>query len=159
MPDHMGMLNFPASKIRSQKSHPHSSAYHHATEGIYETAARLLYLSVTWARNLPAFIQLPFRDQIILLEESWREIFILFAIQCNLSLDINYLLSPFVTQKKAAEPGKVVKISQELRRFQELASKFRSLNINEEELVFLKAITLFKYGEQKLFSKAVSSKS
>ncbi len=141
------MAPFQTSKLHSQKSHVQLSPYHHSAEGIYETAARLLYLSVTWARNVPAFIQLPFRDQIILLEESWRELFILFAIQWNLSLDINYLLSPFVSSKKPAGPEKVANVSSELRKLQELAAKFRSIKITEEELIFLKAIILFKYGK------------
>ena len=132
----------------SQKSQfPTTSSFHHSTDGIYESAARLLYLSVTWARNVPAFLQLPFRDQIILLEESWRELFVIFAVQWSLPFDSNFLVSPFVSQKKPTDPERVAKISLELRRFQELAAKFRALKVTEEEYIFLKAIILFKYGK------------
>eukprot|EP00794_Sanderia_malayensis_P018816 gene18816-20712_t len=149
--DHDIMAGFSSASKMHKSSHAQLSAYHPvAVEGIYETAARLLYLSVTWARNVPAFIQLPFRDQIILLEESWRELFILFAIQWNLSLDVNYLISPFVGHKKPTSPEKIATISSELRRLQELATKFRSIKITEEEFVFLKAITLFKYDSRGL---------
>lgn len=58
------------------------------TENTYETAARLLFMSVKWARNIPSFLQLPFRDQAILLEESWSELFILSAAQWSLPVDI-----------------------------------------------------------------------
>ena len=57
-------------------------------ENIYETAARLLFMSVKWARNIPSFLQLPFRDQAILLEESWSELFILSAAQWSLPVDL-----------------------------------------------------------------------
>lgn len=35
-----------------------------AHETIYETSARLLYMAVKWAKNLPSFTSLPFRDQV-----------------------------------------------------------------------------------------------
>ncbi len=60
---------------------------------IYESSTRYLYMSVSWARNIPTFLELPFRDQAILLEESWSELFILCMIQCSLPLDIGVLLS------------------------------------------------------------------
>ena len=31
---------------------------------VYETAARLLFASVKWAKSLPSFVTLPFRDQV-----------------------------------------------------------------------------------------------
>lgn len=33
-------------------------------ETVYETAARLLFMAVKWAKNLPSFASLPFRDQV-----------------------------------------------------------------------------------------------
>lgn len=33
-------------------------------ESVYETSARLLFMSVKWAKNLPVFSHLPFRDQV-----------------------------------------------------------------------------------------------
>ncbi|XP_053210543.1 orphan steroid hormone receptor 2-like [Panonychus citri] len=56
-------------------------------ESIYETSARLLFMAVKWAKNLPSFGSLTFRDQVILLEESWSELFLLCAIQWCLPLD------------------------------------------------------------------------
>lgn len=62
-------------------------------EATYETAAKILFMSIKWARNIPSFLSLPFRDQAILLEESWSELFILSAAQWSLSLDISKFLS------------------------------------------------------------------
>lgn len=67
---------------------------------IYESATKYLYMSVSWARNIPTFLELPFRDQAILLEESWSELFILCMIQCSLPLDIGVLLSAAGLQVK-----------------------------------------------------------
>lgn len=33
-------------------------------DNIYETAARLLFMAVKWAKSLPSFAGLPFRDQV-----------------------------------------------------------------------------------------------
>ena len=152
LPSPIVMTSYSIPAVHSQKSQLSvPSSFHHSVDGIYESAARLLYLSVTWARNVPAFLQLPFRDQIILLEESWRELFVIFAIQWSLPFDSNFLVSPFVSQKKPTDPERVAKISLELRRFQELATKFRALKVTEEEYIFLKAIILFKYGNKKPF--------
>ena len=66
----------------------------HAAENIYETAARLLFMSVKWARNIPSFLQLPFRDQAILLEETWSELFLLSAAQWALPIDAGENTNP-----------------------------------------------------------------
>lgn len=34
-------------------------------ETVYETSARLLFMAVKWAKNLPSFARLPFRDQVL----------------------------------------------------------------------------------------------
>ncbi|XP_063878163.1 nuclear receptor subfamily 2 group E member 1-like [Scylla paramamosain] len=57
------------------------------TDSVYENAAKLLFLGVKWARSIPSFMQLPFRDQAILLEESWSELFVVAAAQWSLPLD------------------------------------------------------------------------
>ena len=41
--------------------------YNPVHENIYETSARLLFMAVKWAKNLPSFAALPFRDQV----RSW----------------------------------------------------------------------------------------
>ena len=64
-----------------------------ATDNVYETAARLLFVSVKWAKNIPSFLQLPFRDQATLLEESWCELFVLSAAQWSLPIDIGKQIS------------------------------------------------------------------
>ena len=59
----------------------------------YETAAKILFMTIKWARNIPSFLALPFRDQAILLEESWSELFILSAAQWSMSLDTSKLIN------------------------------------------------------------------
>lgn len=40
------------------------SSLHQTQDSVYETAARLLFMAVKWAKSLPSFAALPFRDQV-----------------------------------------------------------------------------------------------
>lgn len=45
-------------------SSPYSSSPPCGLDSIHETSARLLFMAVKWAKNLPVFSNLPFRDQV-----------------------------------------------------------------------------------------------
>lgn len=62
-----------------------------AAELVCEAAARLLFMSVKWVKNLPAFVALPFVDQALLIEDAWTELFVLGAAQFQLPLDAEAL--------------------------------------------------------------------
>jgi len=66
---------------------------HNNPEVICEVAARLLFMSVKWTKNVPAFIGLPYRDQALLLERGWRELFVLGAAQFQIPIDIGPLIT------------------------------------------------------------------
>ena len=85
---HSSTIGIPAPLL--EHMHRTSSNSHSvpSLENVYEAAARLLFMSVKWARNIPSFLQLPFRDQAILLEESWSELFVLSAAQWSLPIDV-----------------------------------------------------------------------
>lgn len=57
------------------------------TDMLLETAAKLLFLAVKWAKSVPSFLQLPTADQKVLLEESWAELFVITAAQWGLPID------------------------------------------------------------------------
>uniref|UniRef100_A0A3Q0R1I9 Nuclear receptor subfamily 2, group E, member 3 n=1 Tax=Amphilophus citrinellus TaxID=61819 RepID=A0A3Q0R1I9_AMPCI len=112
------------------------------SESVYETSARLLFMSVKWAKNLPLFAHLPFRDQVILLEESWSEMFLLCAIQWSLPMDSCPLLSlPDLStpqQTKSSIPAANLQI------LEEIFIRFKALAVDPTEFACLKAIVLFK---------------
>lgn len=53
---------------------------------IFESAAKLLILTVKWVRSIPSFNQLNAIDQNILLEECWAELFIIMSAQYGLPI-------------------------------------------------------------------------
>ncbi|XP_075391679.1 photoreceptor-specific nuclear receptor [Tenrec ecaudatus] len=111
---------------------------------IHETSARLLFMAVKWAKNLPVFSNLPFRDQVILLEEAWSELFLLGAIQWSLPLDSCPLLVPPEAPAAGSSPGQLKLASLETHSLQETISRFRALAVDPTEFACMKALVLFK---------------
>ncbi|KAM6960911.1 photoreceptor-specific nuclear receptor [Aplochiton taeniatus] len=111
-------------------------------ESVHETSARLLFMSVKWAKNLPVFSHLPFRDQVILLEEAWSELFLLCAIQWSLPLDSCPLLS--LPDLSPAQQSKSSHLATNLRVLEEAFHRFKVLAVDPTEFACLKAIVLFK---------------
>ncbi|CAG2176632.1 unnamed protein product, partial [Oppiella nova] len=107
------------------------------SESIYETSARLLFMAVKWAKNLPSFANLTFRDQVILLEESWAEIFLLSAIQWCLPLEKSPLFS-------IANIPDGTDHSSDIRVLNDALNRFRNTGVDPAEFACLKALALFK---------------
>jgi len=65
---------------------------------VCETASRLLFLSVHWARRLPVFRSLPYSTQVSLMRNSWSDLFLLGLVQCRTQLCLPSLLSALASQ-------------------------------------------------------------
>nr|XP_013811598.1 PREDICTED: photoreceptor-specific nuclear receptor-like [Apteryx mantelli mantelli] len=111
-------------------------------ENVYETSARLLFMAVKWAKNLPVFSNLPFRDQVILLEEAWSELFLLCAIQWSMPLESCPLLA--VPELAPGAPGKLAPTTVDVRLLQETLTRFKALAVDPTEFACMKAVVLFK---------------
>ncbi|XP_019687697.2 photoreceptor-specific nuclear receptor isoform X1 [Felis catus] len=125
-------------------SSPYSSSSPCGLDSIHETSARLLFMAVKWAKNLPVFSNLPFRDQVILLEEAWSELFLLGAIQWSLPLDSCPLLAAPEASAASSSQGRLALASAESRVLQETISRFRALAVDPTEFACMKALVLFK---------------
>ncbi|CAB3992290.1 photoreceptor-specific nuclear receptor-like [Paramuricea clavata] len=108
---------------------------------LYDSSIQLLYMSVSWARNIPMFMDLPFRDQAILLEEAWSELFLLNAVHYFLPVDLTTLISATDLSPSQSSTSKLVK---EIRTLQNVVARFHQLQINAVEYACLKAVVLFK---------------
>ncbi|XP_069355619.1 photoreceptor-specific nuclear receptor [Maniola hyperantus] len=126
----------PAISSYSQSCIPYGPL---GIESAAETAARLLFMAVKWAKNLPSFASLAFRDQVILLEEAWSELFLLNAIQWCAPLDAA-CAALFGTEQMDQENGG----SGVLRRLRAVVSRYRSVLVDPAEFACMKAIALFK---------------
>ncbi|XP_056138450.1 photoreceptor-specific nuclear receptor-like [Lampris incognitus] len=135
------MTNEPEREKTPSDCHvsPYTSS---SAESAHETSARLLFMSVKWAKNLPVFSHLPFRDQVILLEEAWSEMFLLCAIQWSLPLDNCPLLS--LPDLSPSQQSKLSLHTADLRTLEEVFNRFKALAVDPTEFACLKAVVLFK---------------
>ncbi|XP_072388757.1 nuclear receptor subfamily 2 group E member 1 isoform X1 [Diabrotica undecimpunctata] len=105
---------------------------------VCEAAARLLFMNVQWTRTLPAFTSLSFSDQLLLLEESWRELFVLGAAQF---LPLTYLphLIPNCSSLETSST-----FLQSVQEFQDILVNIRQFHVDPHEYSCLRATILFK---------------
>ncbi|XP_029486748.2 nuclear receptor subfamily 2 group E member 1-like [Oncorhynchus nerka] len=118
--------------------------YEVATESVCESAARLLFMSIKWAKSVPAFSTLPLPDQLILLEEAWRELFVLGIAQWAIPVDSNTLLAVSGMNTDNTESQWMNKIISEIQTLQEVVTWFRQLRLDATEFACLKCIVTFK---------------
>ncbi|KAK0148887.1 Photoreceptor-specific nuclear receptor [Merluccius polli] len=111
-------------------------------QSVYEISAHLLFMAVKWAKNLPVFSHLPFRDQVILLEEAWSEMFLLSAIQWSLPMDKCPLLS--LPDRSPSGQPKASLPTADLHCLRDVFDRFKVLAVDPTEFACLKAIVLFK---------------
>lgn len=103
-------------------------------EAMCEAAARLLFMNVKWAKNVPAFSSLSLSDRLLLLEESWRDLFVIGSAQFLYPLDLKILLN---VKNLRIYPNDV-------EEFQTTLSEFSKLRLDSNEYACLRAIALFK---------------
>ena len=90
-------------------------------------------------------------SQVILLEEAWSELFLLCAIQWSMPMESSPLLSA-TEHAQNAPNGKAASIAlADIRLLQEVTSRFRSLQVDPAEFACLKAIILFKPGDDRRY--------
>lgn len=98
-----------------------------STQSLYDSATKLLFLSIRWAKSIPSFNQLPLPDQKRLLNEAWAELFVVAASQWNFSID-----------------DEILATSPHLKLLQSVVKQFVSLKIDHFEAACLKALILFR---------------
>lgn len=110
-----------------------------SADSFYEISARLLLMAVKWIKNLPPFGNLSFRDQVILLEESWTELFLISAIQWSLPFEKCSIFS-------LGNIPSGNEHSLDIRLLGDTFERFRNLSVTGAEFACLKALALFKPG-------------
>ncbi|XP_056320553.1 nuclear receptor subfamily 2 group C member 2 isoform X2 [Danio aesculapii] len=116
---------------------------------ICESASRLLFLSMHWARSIPAFLALGQECNTALVRACWNELFILGLAQCAqimslstiLTAIVNHLQSSIQDDKLSSERIKLV--MEHIWKLQEFCNSMAKLQTDAYEYAYLKAIILF----------------
>ena len=119
-------------------------------ENYIETAARLLFMTAHWAKNIKHFAELRHYDQVTLLRENWCKIFILNLVQWAMPLELAPLVAEVVEK---TPPGHLDKVLHNIGKLNEVVFKLVQLRMDRAEFSLLKALALFNPGE---FSPLIS---
>ncbi|XP_076859262.1 nuclear receptor subfamily 2 group C member 2 isoform X2 [Brachyhypopomus gauderio] len=116
---------------------------------ICESASRLLFLSMHWARSIPAFLALGQECNTSLVRACWNELFTLGLAQCAqvmslstiLAAIVNHLQTSIQDDKLSSERVKLV--MEHIWKLQEFCNSMAKLETDGYEFAYLKAIVLF----------------
>ncbi|KAJ3665502.1 hypothetical protein Zmor_000994 [Zophobas morio] len=108
---------------------------------IRESAAQLLFMNVQWVRTAPEFTSLPICDQLLLLEESWLDLFILGAAQFLPMIDFGILVQSCEIFQQELQNREFIR---EVNDFQDTLKKITQFQLDAQEYACLRAIVLFK---------------
>ncbi|XP_061423338.1 nuclear receptor subfamily 2 group C member 2-like isoform X1 [Lethenteron reissneri] len=119
---------------------------------ICESASRLLFLSMHWARSIPAFQALGLCSQegnTGLVRACWNELFTLGLAQCAQVMNLSTILTAIVNHLQASlqqdklTTERVKVVMEHIWKLQEFCNSMSKLNVDPYEYAYLKAIILF----------------
>ncbi|XP_037959214.1 uncharacterized protein LOC119688615 [Teleopsis dalmanni] len=109
-------------------------------EMLQETTARLLFMAVRWVKCLMPFQTLSKNDQYLLLQESWKELFLLNLAQWTIPLDLTPILETPIIKERVLQDEAT---QTEMKTIQEILCRFRQITPDGSEVGCMKAIALF----------------
>ncbi|XP_023561675.1 nuclear receptor subfamily 2 group C member 2 isoform X3 [Octodon degus] len=116
---------------------------------ICESASRLLFLSMHWARSIPAFQALGQDCNTSLVRACWNELFTLGLAQCAQVMSLSTILAAIVNhlqnsiQEDKLSGERVKQVMEHIWKLQEFCNSMARLEIDGYEYAYLKAIVLF----------------
>lgn len=123
---------------------PSSSSTDVAVESMCETAAQLLFMNIRWIKAQCLNNQLTIGDQLILLEHSWTDLFILGAAQYLLQFNFNPLLCVYkIIDDNKNSTDKSSLIINEANIFHSILYKLAHMNIDIREYSCMRSIILY----------------
>ncbi|XP_078517830.1 nuclear receptor subfamily 2 group C member 2 [Lissotriton helveticus] len=116
---------------------------------ICESASRLLFLSMHWARSIPAFQALGQDCNTSLVRACWNELFSLGLAQCSQVMSLSTILAAIVNHLQNSmhedklSGDRVKQVMEHIWKLQEFCNSMAKLDIDGYEYAYLKAIVLF----------------
>ena len=112
-------------------------------ENTTEIAARLLFMSIHWAKNVRHFAELSHYDQVMLLQENWCKVFMINLVQWAMPFELAPLVAEVVEKTSSRHLDKVL---HNIGKLNEVVFKLVQLDLNRAEFTLLKALVLFNPG-------------
>ena len=147
--------NLPLSVIHFHLPTPLPSPSHLNSQFVCESASRILFGSVYWARKTGSvFKSLPHSIQVFLMRSSWSDLFILCLAQCREQLSLPAIMTAMAStlqnclghDRRALARTK--QLAATLTRIREVLNRFDELQLEPEEFAYLKLCCLFGPGKR-----------
>ncbi|KTF78652.1 hypothetical protein cypCar_00044067 [Cyprinus carpio] len=113
---------------------------------ICESASRLLFLSMHWARSIPAFLALGQECNTALVRACWNELFILGLAQCAQIMSLSTILAAIVNHLQSIDKlssERIKLVMEHIWKLQEFCNSMAKLQTDGYEYAYLKAMVLF----------------
>ncbi|XP_073954684.1 nuclear receptor subfamily 2 group C member 2-like [Choristoneura fumiferana] len=105
-------------------------------EHIHDPAAKLLVASIKWLHGLPSFMQLKSSDQLPLVHQNWRELFLIAAAQYSYYFDEDDI--------HLASGAKKLSNKFELKKITDIVKRIAKCRLDKSEYDWLKSALLYR---------------
>ncbi|XP_008284401.1 estrogen-related receptor gamma-like isoform X3 [Stegastes partitus] len=113
-----------------------------------DLADRELVVNIGWAKHIPGFPSLSLADQMSLLQSGWMEILILRVVFRSLGLDEKLVYAEdYVMDEEQSKLAGLLDLNNAILQ---LVKKYKTMGLEKEEFVVLKAIALANSGSRRV---------
>jgi len=134
---------------------------------VCESASRILFHSIHWARKVPVFKDMSCSIQVSILRSTWADLFILGLAQCSHLLPLSDILSAIVSHLQAClvmdsfSLSRTRQLVNTLTNIKNIVNRVSNLSLDQEEFAYLRLTILFGFdqtsSEQGLFESLSDS--
>lgn len=129
--------------------HPITPPTETAVESVCETAAQMLCINIRWIKDQCQAHNVSMSDQLLLLEESWTELFIITAAQNLMLFSYNPLLCAYELMSSGrCNTKQNAIVAAEVNHFQSILFRLAQLNVDEKEYKYLRSLVVFRSRQQ-----------
>ncbi|KAL6462458.1 hypothetical protein MHYP_G00288800 [Metynnis hypsauchen] len=114
-----------------------------------QVASSILVKTIYFMKSLPAFQQLPPKDQLVLLQSCWAPLFILGLAQEHISFEVEDMQAPSMLKRillncqDVKEPDREQPTLAGVQKLKSCLKKFWSLDLSPKEYAYLKGTMIF----------------
>ncbi|KAM6323465.1 nuclear receptor subfamily 0 group B member 2-like [Aegotheles albertisi] len=153
------------SKLYQQSCSPHCSTARQGCscvvrrvvlktpEATCRRASEVLLKTLTFIRNLPSFYNVPWEDQVVLIQQNWAPLFVLGLAQEGVDFHLREISAPSLLKKILLNQSLTASNElgssplgaslEEVQKMKNLLWKFWDLDISATEYAYIKGIILF----------------
>ena len=119
---------------------------------VCESASRILFLSVHWAKKVPVFKDMSCSTQVSILRSTWADLFILGLAQSGQLLPLSDIISAIVSHLQtylamdSVSLSRIRQLVNTLTNIKKIVNRISDLSMDQEEFTYLRLSILFGPG-------------